>query len=192
MEPAELASIIERAQRYDPAALEELVDAYARRVFGYLYRMTGSRADAEDLLQEVFLRLVRTIGDYQHDGRFEAWLFRIGTNLVRDRLRRQRTQRTVHLGLGGRDGDGQLAESDLPAARDHDPSARLAQAEDLDRLQAALAQLSEPERQVVMLRHFSQLSFKEIAEAMGTPIGTALARAHRGLSRLRALMEPAS
>jgi RNA polymerase sigma-70 factor (ECF subfamily) len=190
MQPAELAAIVERAQRLEPAALEALVDAYACRLFGYLYRMTGSHADAEDLLQEVFLRMVRTIGEYQHDGRFEAWLFRIGTNLARDRLRRRRARRTVQFAPTGHDGKDEPAELGVIAS-DGDPSARLAKAEDRDRLQAALSQLSEPERQVVMLRHFSHMSFREIAEAMGTPIGTALARAHRALSRLRALMEPA-
>jgi RNA polymerase sigma-70 factor (ECF subfamily) len=189
MQPAELASIIERAQRLDPDALDALVDAYAPRLYGYLYRMTGSRAEADDLLQDAFLRVVRTIASYQHDGHFEAWLFRIGTNLVRDRLRRQRVHKTVRLASITDEPSG--GEPSGPASTEPTPEARLSNAEQIDRLQAALTQLSQTDREVIMLRHFSQLSFKEIAEAMGTPIGTALARAHRALGRLRALMEPA-
>ncbi|MCH7813026.1 MAG: sigma-70 family RNA polymerase sigma factor, partial [Planctomycetes bacterium] len=90
MEDDGLADLIDRAQRRDPQAFDDLVERYGRRLFGYLYRLTGSRDDADDLLQEVFVRLVRTIGSYQHDGRFEGWLFRIATNLARDRIRRIR------------------------------------------------------------------------------------------------------
>ena len=84
---AQLTDVIERAQRREPDAFDTLVDLYSSRLFGYLYRRTGSRHDAEDMLQEVFVRLVRTLDRYTHDGRFEAWLFRIATNLIRDRVR---------------------------------------------------------------------------------------------------------
>src|SRR5215510_10398391 len=73
--PDALAATIRGAQRGDAASLDRLVDEFAGRIYGFLYRMTGSRADAEDLMQEVFVRLVRTIRSYEHDGRFEAWLF---------------------------------------------------------------------------------------------------------------------
>ncbi|HEY3246261.1 MAG TPA: sigma-70 family RNA polymerase sigma factor [Phycisphaerae bacterium] len=192
MEPCELAGLIEAAQRRDPQAFDALIDAYARPLYGYLYRLTGAREDAEDLLQEVFVRVVRMIGQYEHDGRFEAWLFRIATNLVRDRVRRiRRAPVTSSLDAGG-DGfvapDGEAGDvwvdSSAPA-----PDGRLTLREDVDALQQALARLAPAEREVLMLRHFAQLSFAEIATAMGTPLGTALARAHRGLIHLRELME---
>ena len=88
MDGEALAAVIRGAQRGDPAAYDVLVDQYAGRLFGFLLRLTGSRHDAEDLMQEVFLRVVRMIGHYDHHGRFEAWLFRIAMNLVRDRGRR--------------------------------------------------------------------------------------------------------
>lgn len=183
MSADELADLIRRAQARDAAAFDALVDRYSARLYGYLYRLTGSRHDAEDLLQELFVRVVKMIGRYEHDGRFEAWLFRIATNLVRDRVRRTRTT----LGLPTTAADNELTgfAGDGEAA---DPSRRMEAAEAADRLQQALSRLSEAEREVVMLRHFSDLSFKEIAEMMNTPLGTALARAHRGLGRLRQLM----
>ncbi|HOB74391.1 MAG TPA: sigma-70 family RNA polymerase sigma factor [Phycisphaerae bacterium] len=188
MEPAELADVIARAQRGEPAAFDALINAYATRLYGYFYRLTGSRHDAEDLLQEVFVRLVRMIGHYEHDGRFDGWLFRIATNLVRDQARRAKT-RLIGEGLHAwQDGSERRGFHERPDPMARQPSESLEQAEDADRLQWAIAQLPEAEREVILLRHFAQLSFREIAEQMGTPLGTALARAHRGLARLRELM----
>lgn len=191
-EPA-LAELILRAQRGDPSSFEGLVDEFAGRVYGFVFRTTGSRHDAEDLMQEVFVRVVRMIGAYQHDGRFEAWLFRIAANLVRDRLRRiRRAPRIVAGSEALEDGGGDSAVSAGSAREPADGSAPedgLLLADDVQALNAALAALPEPEREVVTLRHFSQLPFKEIAALLECPVGTALARAHRGLARLREIMQ---
>jgi len=192
MDGEALAATIKGAQRGDPASFDRLVDQYAGRVFGLVYRLTGSKADAEDLMQEVFLRVVRMIGAYQHDGRFEAWLFRIAANLCRDRVRRsKRTPKTVALDAPPEGPDeassGPRSFSDI-AASTPSPDAGLVRTEELDALGKALEQLPDAERTVIMLRHFSQMSFKEIGEAMNTPLGTALARAHRALGRLREIM----
>jgi RNA polymerase sigma-70 factor (ECF subfamily) len=187
MDAATLTDLIARAQRREPAAFDELVDLYSASLYGYFCRLTGSRHDAEDLLQELFVRVVRMIEQYEHDGRFEAWLFRIATNLIRDRVRR--VKRTPGLGAQPRKAEDGDPLEELPDAATDQPDGALDRAEQIDRLQTALAQLPEAEREVIMLRHFSQLPFKEVADAMGTPLGTALARAHRGLARLRELME---
>ena len=191
MEGEALAEAIRKAQRGDSKAYDLLVEWYAGRLFGFLFRLTGSRHDAEDLMQEVFVRLVRMIAAYTHDGRFEAWLFRIAANLARDRARRalRGPRATSGGGPTGYD-DGNAADPfEEVADTDRDSGlSRMQAAEDSDRLNAALSALSETEREVILLRHFSQLSFKEIADLMNTPLGTALARGHRGLQRLRELM----
>lgn len=184
MDADELADLIRRAQTRETAAFDALVDRYSTRLYGYLYRLTGSRHDAEDLLQELFVRVVRMIGRYEHDGRFEAWLFRIATNLVRDRVRRVRAAPMTTSG----EADNERLREMAAEGESADPSRQMRTAEDADRLQWALSRLSDAEREVVMLRHFSDLSFKDIAAMMNTPLGTALARAHRGLGRLRELM----
>ncbi len=190
-----LVSLIERAQRREPEAFDALVDAYGRRLYGYLYRLTGVREDAEDLLQETFVRVVRTLPDYEHDGKFEGWIFRIATNLARDRLRRARRGPAM-LSLDAEDGNNpdldSTSQRELADLSSPPPDASLTLGEDTDALQRALSRLPAAEREVVMLRHFSDLSFAEIAAVMGTPVGTALARAHRGLSKLRAMMEQAA
>ena len=170
-----VASVIARAQRGEPEAFDELVDCYAGRLCGFFRRMLGRRAEAEDLVQEVFVRVVQTIDRYREDGRFEPWLFRIAANLARDRLRRRVTD--------GRD--------DQPIVRDvaHAEPDPLVLREDLDRLQRAMSRLPQAEREVILLRHYGQLQFDEIALLTETPIGTALARAYRGLSKLRGWIE---
>jgi RNA polymerase sigma-70 factor (ECF subfamily) len=195
MDGETLAGLIRGAQRGAPESFDRLVDVFASRVFGFILRMTGSHQDAEDLMQEVFLRVVRMIGAYRHDDRFEAWLFRIAANLVRDRARRaRRAPRLVSAQASGDDAGRASSTMDELPGSPAPADARLIRAEEFDALNAAMVSLTDAEREVIMLRHFGGLSFKEIAEVMGTPLGTALARAHRGLARLRQIMaaEPKS
>jgi len=187
MDAVVLDDLIRRARQRDSAAFETLVEIYSPRLYGYFYRLTGRREDAEDLLQEVFVRVVRMIGRYEHENRFDAWLFRIATNLVRDRVRRRRRAAGVESSGGQQDEPGVLEE--VPDEEVDQPDDVMQTAEQVDHMQRVLRQLPAAEREVILLRHFSQMSFKEVAEAMGTPLGTALARAHRGLAKLRRLME---
>lgn len=186
MDQAHLDELLRRASRRDPAALGELVELYSPRVFGLLYRLTGVRDVAEDLLQETFLRLVRTIERYEHAGKFEAWLFRIAANLARDRARKLGRRGATSSLDGG--WDTQEPRGSEPATSDDGPSMQLMRNEAGTRLAACLEQLSDAEREIILLRHYSELSFREIADLLGVPLGTALARAHRALKRLRGLL----
>ncbi|TWT45905.1 ECF RNA polymerase sigma factor SigW [Phycisphaerae bacterium RAS1] len=183
METGGLDELLRRAARRDAEALGRLVDLYSPRLFGLLYRLTASRDAADDLLQETFLRVVRTIDQYEHSGKFEAWLFRIAANLARDRAR-QRGRRGVDAALDeAHDGAG------APASRDSaGPDAALMRRERGEKLSVALNELSDADREIIMLRHYSELSFQEIAELLGVPLGTALARAHRALAKLREIV----
>lgn len=184
-------SIIRRAQSLDPEAFDAIVGEYSVRLYGFLRRLMGGREDAEELVQEVFVRVVRTIGDYEHDGRFEAWLFRIARNLARDDFRRQRRSPGI-VSLDGAPLGDSFGSDDPIDPTDQRPFGGLERSEDADRLQVALNRLPEAEREVILMRHYGQMSFQDIAETMGTPLGTALARAHRGLAKLRAWMESES
>lgn len=177
-----LGSLLEQARRREPAALAALVEAYAPRVFGLLFRLTGSRDRAEEMMQETFLRVVRTIDQYEDQGRFEAWLFRIAANLAKDEGRR-----LVRRGTTSPLEDSGAEVSPGPAGSEDqgDPAARLIAREDTERLAACIAGLSDAEREIIVLRHYAELSFKEIADLLGIPLGTALARAHRALAKLR-------
>ena len=184
MDKAALDELLRRARQRDPEALAELVDAYSPRVFGLLFRLTGRRDVAEDLLQETCLRVVRVIEQYEHVGKFESWLFRIAANLARDRTR-TRARRGEMGSLEATAGDARPLLSGAAEVGAADPARRVVEQEAQERLAACLARLSDADREVILLRHYSELSFKEIAKLLGVPLGTALARAHRALQRLR-------
>jgi len=183
--------VVERACAMDLDALDRIVERYTPRLFGFFRRLIGSRVEAEDLVQEVFVRVVRKISHYQHRGRFDAWLFRIASNVGHDHLRR--VTRSVEFSTGdGNAFDTDVASegnTDISGAESTTPARQAELADERDRLQEALGRLPLPERQVILLRHYGCLSFAEIAKHMGTPLSTALARAHRGLARLRTMME---
>lgn len=175
---------IDDCRKGRPEAFAWLLEQYGGRLWGYFRRSSGSDNEAEDLLQELFLRLIEKIKDYRHEGRFESWLFRVAANLARDRARRR--QREAHglseYGLNHRHGRAD-AVSDQRG-----PAESAVQAEQRDRLALALASLNELDREVIVLRHYGHLSFKEIARHFNMPIGTALAKVHRGLKQLRNIM----
>lgn len=190
--PTQTSPIV-RAQAGDIGAFDELVDLYSARLYGFLYRLTGHREDAEDLVQEVFVRVVRTIDSYVDDGKFEAWLFRIATNLARDRIRRVRRAVVIPMSGGSRSAEEGGAEGAVfESEADDEPAVaerNLDRAEQVDRLQKAMTRLPEAEREVILLRHYTDLSFAQIADMMGTPLGTALARSHRGLQKMREMLK---
>jgi RNA polymerase sigma-70 factor (ECF subfamily) len=174
------AEVIRRAKELDAEAFDEIVDAYAGRLYGFFHRMLGRREEAEDLVQEVFVRVVKSIPEYREEGRFEAWLFRIAGNLVRDRLRRP---------TAGDTGDPQAGKNDPPSKSTKGVGDGLERREEIDRLQPFLAKLPSVEREAVLMRHYGELSFAEIAEYTAAPLGTVLSRVHRGLAKLREWME---
>jgi RNA polymerase sigma-70 factor (ECF subfamily) len=195
MEDRRLGTLIPQVQAGQPAALDELVDLFQPRVYGFVAKMIGPGPDAEEITQEVFLRVIRTLPEYKHDGRFTAWIFRIAANLVRDRMRRRKRDGPLFSGGSAEGSAGGDDDRDDPLARAPDrgpaPEEPLGLAEDVDRMRWALSQLGDAEREAILLRHYSDMAFKEIADATGCPLGTVLARVHRGLKRLRSLMESA-
>ncbi len=186
MEPDRLRTTIASAQAGDASAYEALLQTYGPRLYGYFLRATGRHHDAEDLLGEMMLKLVRQLNRYDDRGRFEPWLFRIAANMVRDRYRRRKTApRTLSLSEESPE-SGSLAEglsADGPGVE-----ARLDFEEASAELSDALAALDESTREMILLRHFGGMTFKEIAAACDCPIGTALAKVHRGLAALRRRM----
>lgn len=152
---------------------------YSGRCYGYFYRLTGDRHLSDELLSELFIRLVAKIGSYK-GGAFESWLFKIASNIFHDHLRgKQRRKKLLEARRS------QLErEPDLNESRFSDEGE-----ERLDKLQTHLNRLDTDTRDLILLRFYSELSFKEIAELRSEPIGTALSKLHRGLKKLRELME---
>ncbi len=182
------ASVMRRAKRLDAAAFEKIVDTYSGRLYGFFQRMLGGREEAEDLVQEVFVRVVKAIAEYREEGRFEAWLFRIAGNLVRDRLRREPRESAKGM---AEQGDNVLLNSCMDRHMGSGMDT-FEHRDDADRLQKCLTKLPTVEREVILMRHYGELSFADIAEYTAAPLGTVLARAHRGLAKLRQWMESAT
>ena len=161
----------------DSDAQERRLAAYAPRVYGLLVRMVGNRDTAEDLTQETLLRAFRALETYRPEGKFRAWIFRIASNQARDWIRRQ-----------GREVHRDIEADDPPVTTETAPDAGAIARERARRVEQALARLALPDREVLLLRYYGNLTFKNIALATREPLGTVLARAHRALKKLGSLI----
>jgi RNA polymerase sigma-70 factor (ECF subfamily) len=186
MDPAQLRATIASAQAGSAEAYKALLEAYGPRLYGYFFRACGNHHEAEDLLGELMLRLVRRLKIYDDRGRFEPWLFRIAANMVRDRIRRCRSN-PAPMSLSAESDESASLGGRLAAAETLAGAEMLAR-EVSDELNESIARLEPKTRDMILLRHFAELSFKEIADMYECPLGTVLARVHRGLRTLRRLM----
>ncbi len=166
----------------EAGALSGLIEKYRGPVFAYLLRLCRDRTAAEDLFQEVFLKVVRNLSSYRERDRFSAWIFTLARNAVMDRFRSVSRRREDSLDAAA--GDGRPLGDALPSP-EPGPEAALEKAEESGAIQAAFERLSPEQREVFVLRHYSGLSFREIAGISGVPIGTVLARMSRALARMR-------
>ena len=176
--------LLDRYRRGDADALGELVELYRRPLFSFILRMTEGREDAEEIFQEVWLRVIR----HQHRYRaksFKSWIFRITHNLVIDRARKRRPV----VDLQGPDPDGEDPfESRVPDPGPA-PHENLTGRELGDRIAEAVRGLPEEQREVFLMRMEADLPFKEIARIQGTSVNTALGRMHYAVGRLRNLLK---
>lgn len=177
-QPADEAALARSAQAGDQAAFATLVRRYSGAVFNQAYRMLDDAHEAEDAVQEVFLRAYRRLDSYDTERRFVTWLLSIGSNFCIDRLRRRRGSRLgldeVALWLpSGEPGPEALALRD---------ERRLA-------VQRALQRLPDTYRGVTVLRYWHDLSYLEIAEAMGLTEATVKTRLHRARKLLAEALE---
>ena len=164
---------------WTPPSWDEIVREHSARVYRLAYRLTGNQHDAEDLTQEVFVRVFRSLSTYS-PGTFEGWLHRITTNLFLDSVRRRARIRFDAL---GEDTTGRLAGREPGPAQAYDDTHL-----DAD-IQAALDALPPDFRAAVVLCDLEGLSYEEIAATLGIKLGTVRSRIHRGRSQLRAALE---
>lgn len=183
MDEATERRLVERLQRQDEAAFNELVTAYEQRVFALVQRMIGDRAEAEDLAQEVFVTVFKSIGTFRGDSKLSTWLYRVTTNHCKNRIkylarRHDRSQDELD------ENAGSVAEAGPPGPmRRPDRAVEGAQMEKV--LQEAINSLDEDHRAVVILREVEDLSIEEICEITGLPDGTVKSRLHRARLALR-------
>lgn len=170
-------SLLRRAQSYDAAALAELYDRYALRMYAYIYRRVGDSALAEDLTSELFLRVLRAIrNERAWRDSFTAWIYRIAHNLVVDQHRRRLTTPDLPL-------DEELLSSD-----EEGPDRAVESAADCEHLRRAIARLTPEQQEVLALRFGEGLTAREIAEIVRKTTGAVEALQHRALASLRRIL----
>ena len=171
--------LVARLRAGEPRAFEDLVRTYQHRIFGVAVRMLGRGADAEDVAQEVFLRVHRSIGEFRGDARLSTWLYGIASNLCLNRLASADHRRT-------RPDDEAVMRAPSETA---DAVATLERSELEAALRQAIAELPDERRIVVVLRDLEGLSYDEIAQALALEPGTVRSRLHRARLDLKSKME---
>jgi RNA polymerase sigma-70 factor, ECF subfamily len=184
------AVFIARLVARDETAFNELVVVYERRVFALTLRMLGRRAEAEEITQDVFVQVFKSIDSFRGESKLSTWIFRVAVNLCKNKMK-------YHARRGGR-------QEDLDSLGDHTslgaaegvsagavarPDEAVEGQQMVGAVRAAIAELDPEFRQLVILRDVEDLAYEEIAEVSGLPIGTVKSRIHRGRAQLKEKVE---
>ena len=192
MRPLEIdwSEVVRRCMAGDSGAWAELVRSHHRRVYALCYRFTGNGADAEDLTQDVFLKIYSNLSSFDTGrGSLQVWITTMTRNLLVDNFRRTRNQRATDSLDAGWDETDELRPVDRLQAGGSSPHEKAAQKELAKMVQGALAKVSVELREAVILRDLQDMDYKEIAQVLGIPEGTVKSRISRGRAELARLLE---
>ena len=170
---AAMDALIERCLAGDQVAWEQIVRQHWRKVFNVAYKFVGRHDEAEDLTQDIFLKIFKALHTFDRRANFQTWLISISRNLCIDHYRSVRKERETM----ARDVD---ASELSPVSRERGPLGQLEQSDLRDLIRQALAGLPPALRQAVVLRDLQEFSYQEIAESLGLPEGTVKSRINRG------------
>lgn len=174
-------SLLTRLRAGEIAAGEVLVARYCQALMRYLQRLTGNDHVAEELHQQTWLSVLDHLDKFEtgsSSGGFKAWLFRIATNKANDLWRSRGRERSAKEGLK------LVIDQEAPGA-----AHRMEGSEQEEKLRRAIELLPENQKQVLLLRYYSNLKFVEIAQMLGCPLNTALGRMHKAMLKLKEMME---
>jgi RNA polymerase sigma-70 factor (ECF subfamily) len=177
--------LVEQAARGEREARRELFERHRDAAFSVAVRITGRREDALDVVQDSFIKAFERLGDFQQAAGFRTWLLRIVTNRALDLLR----ARKVRLAVSFDTGDDEPRLEPPGSSRTEQPGADLERRELADRLQAAVESLPPEQRAVFALYATGEMTYGQIAEAVGIPIGTVMSRLYHARRRLHQLLE---
>jgi len=184
----EQPELVKRALAGENSAREELLVAHSRKIYNLCYRFTGRTSEAEDLTQEVFIKVFQTLRTYDAaQGAFSTWLNRVARNHLVDHYRRTRKDRLTS------SIDEDAVQIEARPSQSTSPTEQVESRERRELLQAALGRLSPDMREAVILRDLQDLEYEEISQVLGVPVGTVKSRINRGrleLARVLKRMEP--
>ena len=174
-------ALISRCQQGDQEALKEIFERYREKVYRVAYGVVRRREDALDVVQEVFIKLFRTIGNFKGKSNFYTYLYRMAINAAIDQRRRAKKFSALSI-----DQEGAFHPSDAAEKR---PDAILSDKELEDKVKRAMDKLPDDQRGALILREVEGLSYQEMAESMGCSIGTVMSRLHYGRKRMQKLLQ---
>jgi len=181
------AALVGQARAGDPDAFRLLVERHARSLFGLAYRMTGNESDAEDVVQESFLRAYRQLKSFDQRASFGTWLYRIAVNSSLDLVRSRRRRMEVFAPAGD-DAADPVAEA---PSGNPGPERLVLSGEIWQRVAGGMARLSPTERAAFVLRHFEGMRIEELSRVLGCQPGAARHSVFRAVQKLRRALEPA-
>jgi RNA polymerase sigma-70 factor (ECF subfamily) len=171
--PPSTEALVERCLAGDQAAWDQIVRQHWRKVFNLAYKFVGRHDEAEDLTQDIFLKIFKALHTFDRRANFQTWLISISRNLCIDHYRSVRKERETM----ARDVD---ASQLTPVSRERGPHSQLEQTDLKNLVRLALAELPPALRQAVVLRDLQEFSYQEIADQLGLPEGTVKSRINRG------------
>lgn len=177
--------LILKASKNDVSAFEELILPYTNQLLSYTFRMLKSREDAEDALQETYLKVYKSLDKFEGNSSFKTWLYKVATNVCLDMLRKQKRQTHQSLNVTDEDGEHEISIPD----ETYSPEISAKKSAAMDALKKAMDSLNEEHKIIITLRDINGLSYEEIAEATETNVGTVKSRINRARIHLRKLLE---
>ncbi len=177
------AELIRAYKKGDTQALEKIMEKYKTPIYSYLLKMVRNSDCANDLFQEVFLKFIKNIQSYNEEKKFANWLYTVARNTVMDSFRKNKNRHFESLDQSRTEDFEPLSAT--VDSKEPSPENILIKNETSGKIDKAFEGLSDEQREVFIMRHYWGLSFKEIAEILKVPIGTALARMSRALSKLK-------
>ena len=175
--PGEIEALIQRCLQGDELAWDTIVRRYRRKVFNVAYTFVGRHEEAEDLTQDIFLKIFKSLGTFDRRANFQTWLISVSRNLCIDHYRSVRQERRTI--------DRQVDPNELsPVSHEPGPIAALEQQDRVALLREALAALPESLRTAVLMRDIQELTYQEIADRLRLPEGTVKSRINRGRTEL--------
>ncbi|MFB5677627.1 RNA polymerase sigma factor SigW [Paenibacillus terreus] len=170
----------------DQRAFAELVELYKDKIFHLTYRMLGNRHEAEDMVQETFLRVYRNLDKYDPNQKFSTWIYRIATNLCIDRLRRRKPTYSLDAEINEQEGSDGYAM--LPSD-ERTPEGETLLLETQTQIREAIDSLPAKYKSIMVLRYLQDMSLQEISDVLNLPVTTIKTRVHRGREFLRKKLE---
>ncbi|MBV8882208.1 MAG: sigma-70 family RNA polymerase sigma factor [Planctomycetaceae bacterium] len=182
-------ALLRRCARGDAAAYRELVERLEKPLINFILRFVGEPHVAEDLFQETFVRVVKTLGDFKPEASLSTWIHTIARNLSLDWLKAKRRHRETPLDAATSEAKGRvLYFKDLLHSASESPDRRAESTEDERRVSAALGALSPLKREALVLRMYAGLQYSEIARIQNAPVGTVKFRIHEAIRDLAGLL----